>query len=263
MKNFNKFLIAFILIFVSAIFIFLDKEEIIANKSTVDINNSINLKNDNNKNIDDNTNSTQNDEYNKLENEIDDKNIQQKVDNSIEDKNEETTTKKEKDNKKDKYLTDPTPDGKPKPVEPQDTSISNKQMKATLSIKCDTLLDNISNMNQEKVELVPPDGIILSSTEVIFFEGESVFDVLKRETKANNIHLEYSFTPMYNSAYIEGIHNLYEFDGGNLSGWMYKVNGWFPNYGASRYQLKDGDIIEWVYTCDLGRDVGGYVPESE
>ena len=57
--------------------------------------------------------------------------------------------------------------------------------------------------------------------------------------------------------YIEGIHNLYEFDCGDLSGWMYKVNGWFPNYGCSRYQLKQGDVIEWVYTCDLGKDVGG------
>ena len=38
----------------------------------------------------------------------------------------------------------------------------------------------------------------------------------------------------------------------------YKVNGWFPNYGCSRYQLKEGDTIEWVYTCDLGVDVGGF-----
>lgn len=43
---------------------------------------------------------------------------------------------------------------------------------------------------------------------------------------------------MYNSAYIEGINNLYEFDCGSLSGWMYKVNEWFPNYGCSRYVLK-------------------------
>ena len=37
---------------------------------------------------------------------------------------------------------------------------------------------------------------------------------------------------------------------------MYKVNGWFPNYGCSRYQVEDGDVICWVYTCDLGADVG-------
>ena len=62
---------------------------------------------------------------------------------------------------------------------------------------------------------------------------------------------------LYNTAYIEGIANLYEFDCGELSGWMYRVNGEFPNVGCSLYKLKDGDTVEWVYTCDLGRDVGG------
>ena len=69
--------------------------------------------------------------------------------------------------------------------------------------------------------------------------------------------MESSWTPIYNSAYIEGIHNLYEFDCGSLSGWMYRVNGWYPNYGCSRYQLEPGDVVEWRYTCDLGQDVGG------
>ena len=61
---------------------------------------------------------------------------------------------------------------------------------------------------------------------------------------------------MYSSAYVEGINNLYEFDVGSLSGWMYNVNGWYPNYGCSRYQVKDGDVVEWCYTCDLGEDLG-------
>ena len=64
-------------------------------------------------------------------------------------------------------------------------------------------------------------------------------------------------TPIYNSAYVEGIHNLYEFDCGSGSGWMYRVNGWYPNYGCSRYQLSQGDTVEWRYTCDLGADIGG------
>ena len=81
--------------------------------------------------------------------------------------------------------------------------------------------------------------------------------MLSRVVKQNNIHMEYENTPMYNSAYIEGIGNLYEFDCGELSGWMYSVNDWFPNYGCSRYQVQNGDVIKWVYTCDLGYDVGG------
>jgi hypothetical protein len=160
--------------------------------------------------------------------------------------------------KKDKYLTDPVPEGKPKPVEWQDTTINNsKEFKCTLSVTCKTILNNMDKFNMDKLEVLPEDGIIYKTQTVTFNEGESVFDVLQREMKKNKIHMEFEMTPIYNSNYIEGIHNLYEFDCGELSGWMYKVNGWFPNYGCSRYMLNDGDVVEWIYTCDLGRDIGG------
>lgn len=158
---------------------------------------------------------------------------------------------------KDPYQTDPVPAGKPLPAEPQDVSIGNQAYTCTLSISCATILDNLELCDPDKVELVPGDGWILEPTTVTFYEGESVFNVLMRTCKQQKIHMEYEDTPIYNSAYIEGIHNLYEFDAGELSGWMYKVNGWFPNYGCSRYQLQDGDAICWLYTCDLGADIGG------
>lgn len=155
----------------------------------------------------------------------------------------------------DEYGTDPVPNGMPVPVEPDEVEITDKEYTCTLSVRCDTILNNMDLLNKKKTELVPSDGIIYPEQTVTFYEGESVFNVLVRELKKNKIHLEFENTPMYNSAYIEGIANLYEFDCGELSGWMYKVNGWFPNYGCSRYSLKDGDRIEWVYTCDLGADV--------
>ena len=158
---------------------------------------------------------------------------------------------------KDKYLTDPIPEGKPQPVEPEDQDVDKaKTYTCTFSIECSTILNNLDQLDPEKLEMVPSGGVILKKTTVTFYEGESVFDVLQRLCKEKGIHMESSWTPIYNSAYIEGIHNLYEFDCGELSGWMYRVNGWYPNYGCSRYQLKDGDVVEWRYTCDLGHDVG-------
>jgi len=158
---------------------------------------------------------------------------------------------------KDKYETDPVPVGKPMPVEPEDQQINTqKTYTCTLSIECSTILNNLGDLDPDKRELVPSNGVILTPTKVTFYEGESVYDVLLRVCRQKGIHLEYSWTPIYNSAYIEGIHNLYEFDCGSLSGWMYCVNGWYPNYGCSRYQLVDGEVIEWRYTCDLGADVG-------
>ena len=127
----------------------------------------------------------------------------------------------------------------------------------TIPIVCDTILDNLDNLEEEKAPYVPKDAVILPKTQVSFTEGDTVFEVLQKVCAAAELQIEYSWTPMYNSYYIEGINHLYEFDCGNESGWMYKVNEWFPNYGCSAYTLKNGDDIVWCYTCNgLGADVG-------
>ena len=158
---------------------------------------------------------------------------------------------------KDEYLTDPVPEGKPAPIEPEDVEIGDEEWTCTLSVSCATILDNMNLCDPEKRELVPEDGWILKPMTVTFAENESVFNVLQRTLKEQGIHMEFEYTPAYHTAYIEGINNLYEFDVGELSGWMYSVNGWFPIYGCSRYRLQDGDVVEWKYTCDLGNDIGG------
>ena len=157
---------------------------------------------------------------------------------------------------KDQYMTEPVPEGKPDPVEPQDTTVDTATTHTcTFSISCETILDNMDKCVENKKFLVPKDGIISPATEVEFSEGESVFDVLQRVCRDNAIHMESNWTPMYNSAYVEGINNLYEFDGGRWSGWMYCVNDWYPNYGCGVYFVKPGEVIEWNYTCDLGCDL--------
>lgn len=159
--------------------------------------------------------------------------------------------------KKDKYQTEEVPAGKPQPVEPQEQETNDNTLKCTFSISCATVLDNTELLPSSKKSIIPDDGWILKPTSATFNEGESVFDVLESVCRENKIHLEFSLTPIYNSAYIEGIGNLYEFDCGSLSGWNYTVNDWFPNYGCSRYEVKNGDVIKFLYTCNLGEDIGG------
>ncbi len=132
---------------------------------------------------------------------------------------------------------------------------TSEELTCYLSIYCDTILDNMDKLEPGKEVLVPTDGTIFAEREVSFQKGETVFDVLLRETRNNGIHMEYSFTPGFNSNYVEGIANLYEMDCGPNSGWMFNVNGWYPNYGCSLYKLEDQDVIEWNYTCHLGRDL--------
>ena len=129
----------------------------------------------------------------------------------------------------------------------------------TVSICCDALVGNDA-LNETKKDFVPSDGYILHETSVTFSESESVFDVLRRACAENvctddcaacqngGIQLEYAYTPVYGSYYIEGIHNLYEKDCGSMSGWVFLVNGKSASMGCSEVQVQNGDRIEWVYT---------------
>ncbi len=129
-----------------------------------------------------------------------------------------------------------------------------------ISIDCSTILDNWDDLWPElqSEEFVPTDGEILEMTEYVLRPGDTAFDILERAVRYNRIQMEYQGADLnsYGSVYVQGINYLYEFSCGPLSGWMYKVNDVFPNYGCSKYELEDGDIISWEYTCDLGRDVG-------
>jgi len=131
-----------------------------------------------------------------------------------------------------------------------------KALTCTFSITCATVLDNLDKLTPGKEGLIPADGWLLPETQVEFTAGDTVFDVLQRELKSRNMHFEYSTAALYDTAYIEGICNLYEYDCGELSGWEYVVNGTFYSYGSSQFTLNDGDVVSWVYTCDLGADVG-------
>lgn len=123
--------------------------------------------------------------------------------------------------------------------------------KAFISIRCDTVLGKSESSH------IPKDGIILDTTELEITENQTVYDLLTDAAKAYNIQVENSGVNGQNSsmAYIRGINYIYEFDFGELSGWMYKVNGQTPSVGCGEYVLSPGDKVEWLYTCDLGKDI--------
>ena len=130
------------------------------------------------------------------------------------------------------------------------TAVSDENaLNVTISISCDTIAGK--NIN------IPTDGIILKNTELSLKHGSTVYDALVQAAKANSIHVENNAQTgnNYTSAYITGINYIYESDFGDLSGWVYHVNGVSPSVGCGGYTLSEGDTIEWLYTCDLGEDV--------
>ena len=129
-----------------------------------------------------------------------------------------------------------------------DISKENVIGTVTLSIRCDTIVGKSSEKH------IPDDGIILDTAEFEIADGDTVYDILTEAAKKNKIHTEINGNS--ETAYVEGIANIYEFDFGDLSGWMYFVNGETKNIGCGKYVLKPNDKIEWIYSCDMGEDLG-------
>ena len=117
----------------------------------------------------------------------------------------------------------------------------------TLEIRCDVL------NGKTDLSYIPEDGIILGKTEFALAEGESVFDILEEAVRANRIQMEYGGTG--DLIYIKGLGYLYELAHGDLSGWVYHVNGESPSVGCAAYTLSDGDTIVWYYTLNQGKDI--------
>lgn len=138
---------------------------------------------------------------------------------------------------------------------PTEPSTEPPVPQCTISISCTTVLSHMDDLTPGKEAIVPENGWMLGTVTVTLEEGDTVFTVLQRVTREYGIALEFSISPIYSTAYIEGIGNLYERDCGTGSGWLYAVNGAFPNVGCSEYAVSDGDTIAWLYTCEMGADL--------
>lgn len=158
--------------------------------------------------------------------------------------------------------TDSAPPQTPAPIqETADTLIPTeteqaKEMVCTITVRCDTALRHADLLPAEKQGMLPENGILFSAETVEFSKGETVLDVTKRALQAEKVQFETARMSGYDSVYFKGIANLYEQDCGAVSGWLFRVNGEFGDTDCSHHALSPGDEIEWVYTCDMGRDVG-------
>lgn len=127
-----------------------------------------------------------------------------------------------------------------------------------VKISCETALDQLP-AELENGNYIPKDGVLFDGM-VEIQEGDTAFSALVQAAKQDKLQLDYSGEG--NSVYVRGIAHLYEFSCGELSGWMYKVNGVFQDTGCNTVALKDGDTVEYLYTCDLGADIGNRYGEE-
>lgn len=108
----------------------------------------------------------------------------------------------------------------------------------TVTIRCRTL-------DTEK--------IFLEDLVVSLYPQDSVYDITLRAAKIAGLILSWKGTGSF--AYLHGVENVYEFQHGELSGWMYFVNGIEAGVGCGQYRPLDGDCILWEYSLERGKDL--------
>ncbi|NLC40440.1 MAG: DUF4430 domain-containing protein [Clostridiaceae bacterium] len=126
-------------------------------------------------------------------------------------------------------------------------STTSGKMVVYLSVNC----VNAVNANVNYASNYAPDGVMLAGKEITVDPGSSVFDVLK--ASGLTINASNSFL----GAYVSSVQGISEgAAGAGKGGWIYSINGVFPNLSASNVTVKNGDIVFFHYTVTPG-DVPG------
>lgn len=146
----------------------------------------------------------------------------------------------------------PTASVTPKPEETP--AAEQKRYECSMLISCKTTLSHLDGMSENEKKHIPTDGILFQGSSIEIQTGDTVYSLVIRLCRERGIHLDVEGTF---SGYIKGIENVYEKDFGPESGWMYRVNGKYPNVGIKGYKVSEGDNIELLYTCVKGDLLNG------
>lgn len=127
------------------------------------------------------------------------------------------------------------------------TQTTSSEINCSLTIECKSILNNMDDLKKGHESYVPKNGIMLDNYKTTLKSKSTVYDLLKKA--CNDKGITYTAKDTMYSVYIVGINNIDEKDCGKDSGWMYSVNGSYPNVSVDSKKLKDGDKVVFTYTC--------------
>ena len=135
---------------------------------------------------------------------------------------------------------EPTP-VEPTPVDPTPVDPDPETITVTFQLHTDT------------------DAWILPTVVRDLPEGTTAFEVFKQVLAANG------YTYDAKGSYVRAViapdgTKVAELSKGQYSGWMYRVNGEFPDTYMGAYELEDGDVIEVFFTADYTKETGAFLP---
>ncbi len=113
-----------------------------------------------------------------------------------------------------------------------------------------------ANKKYAYISVVDPKGKTFYTKKAIEIEeGETAYTLLVK----TGLELDANPNTQY-GVYVAAIGGWGEFSDGPDSGWMYRITHGgstsFPGYSAAYQPVSEGDYVEWLFTRDLGKDIG-------
>lgn len=115
--------------------------------------------------------------------------------------------------------------------------------------ECSAALEHIDSIDERvnSADVIPENGIVIERCEVWLSEGDTAYDALTQAAREQRVRVDASET-LY-GAYVSAIGHISEFGFGEMSGWLYCVNGEYPEVSCGSYTLSQGDVVEFHYSC--------------
>lgn len=121
-----------------------------------------------------------------------------------------------------------------------------KTIPVKVTIDCLSAVEYYNELSDAKRKVMPSEGVFISGYETMLEENSTCYTALLQVCDELGLHIEHTGIP--GTEYIKGLGNLYEFDLGGESGWLYSVNGEKPAVGANGVKLESEDDLRWFYS---------------
>ena len=103
----------------------------------------------------------------------------------------------------------------------------------------------LENSDETSVKIVLLGDVLLVKDNIFAYEGDTVFSMLEKIVERNYVSLKSTYYEQFDSILIDSIGNNQNGDNGKY--WQYYVNDKIPTIGCDKYEISNGDHIEWIF----------------
>ena len=125
---------------------------------------------------------------------------------------------------------------------------------AALKVKVTVSFQAAVDAGYDNAKAISETGVLVDGVEIGLPEGATAYDAVKSACDAAKAPVVKNGEG--EALYIESVSSLSAGDCGDLSGWLFNINGKYGSEGINAAKVADGDAVNLLYTVNMGEDIG-------